>query len=67
MSYMYVFSFLLCIPLIWNILYSLRFENLFKKDHIWQIKTAYVIVTIIVSHLLASAIDTFTNNIYALF
>ena len=67
MSYMYVFSFLLCIPLVWNILYSLRFENLFKKDHIWQIKTAYVITTVVVSHLLASAITTFASNIYGLF
>ena len=67
MNYVYIFSFLLSIPLVWNILYSLRFEGLFQKGKIWQIKVAYIIVTIVISHLLASAIDTFSNNIYGLF
>ena len=67
MQYLYIFTFLLSIPLIWNILYSLRFESLFQNGKIWQIKTAYVITTVVVSHLLASAITTFANNIYGLF
>jgi uncharacterized membrane protein YwzB len=67
MNYIYIFSFLLTLPLVWNILYSLRFEGIFKNGKIWQIRVAYVIVTIVVSHLLASAVDTFTNNIYRLF
>ena len=67
MDYVYVFTFLLSIPFIWNILFSFRFENLFKSGKVWQIRAAYVISTIVVSHLLASAISTFVNNIYALF
>ena len=67
MNYLYIFSFLLTLPLVWNILYSLRFESLFQKGKVWQIKVAYVIVTIIASHLLASAIDTFVSKFYALF
>lgn len=67
MDYIYVFTFLLSLPLIWNILFSFRFENLFKSGKVWQIKVAYIIVTIIISHFLASAISTFVNNIYALF
>ena len=67
MDYVYVFTFLLSIPLVWNILFSLRFETNFKSGKIWQIRVAYIIVTIIVSHLLASAISEFINNFYALF
>ena len=67
MDYTYVFTFLLSIPLIWNILFSFRFENLFKSGKVWQIKAAYVIVTITLSHLLAESFSTFVNNINALF
>ena len=67
MQYLYVFTFLLALPFVWNILFSLRFESLFQKGKIWQIRAAYVIVTIILSHFLADSINTFVNNIYALF
>ena len=67
MEYLYITIFLLSLPLVWNILYSLRFEGLFKAGHLWQIKTAYILVTIICSHLIASAINTFVNSIYSLF
>lgn len=67
MDYIYVFTFLLSLPLIWNILFSLHFETLFQSGKVWQIKAAYIIVTIIISHLFASAISEFVNNIYALF
>lgn len=67
MDYTYLFSFLLALPLIWNILYCLKFDSLFKQGKIWQIKLAYVFSTIIVSHLLASAISGFVNNILAMF
>ena len=67
MDYLYVFTFLIALPLIWNILFSLRFENLFKSGKVWQIRAAYIIATIIISHLLASALSEFVNNIYALF
>ena len=58
---------LLSIPFIWNILFSFRFENLFKSGKIWQIRAAYFIVTLIISHLLSDAIATFVNNVNALF
>ena len=67
MQYIYVFTFLLSIPFVWNILFSLRFEGLFQKGKIWQIRAAYVISTIILSHFLADAVNSFVNNIYALF
>lgn len=67
MNYVYVFTFLLGLPLVWNILFSLRFEGVFQKGKIWQIRCAYVILTIVLSHFLAEAISNFVNNINALF
>ncbi len=67
MDYVYVFTFLIGIPLVWNILFSFRFENLFKSGKVWQIKVAYIIVSLVISHLLSEAISTFVNNINALF
>ena len=67
MQYLYIFTFLLSIPLIWNILFSLRFEGLFQKGKVWQIRAAYVLVTIILSHFFADAIYNFVSNIYNLF
>lgn len=67
MEYVYVFTFLLGIPLFWNILFALRFESIFQKGKVWQIRLAYVLVSIILSHLLAEGINLFVNNIYALF
>ena len=67
MEYLYIFIFLISIPVIWNILVSLKFEGVFKKGKIWQIRCAYFAVTLILSHLLAISIETFSNSIYALF
>ena len=67
MQYIYVFTFLLAMPLVWNILYSLRFETVFKSGKIWQIKIGYILLTLICSHLIAEAIDTFVKSFSALF
>lgn len=67
MNYVYIFTFLLGLPLFWNILFSLRFESVFQKGKNWQIRCAYIFITIILSHFLADAISSFVNNINALF
>ena len=67
MKYIYLVSFILALPLMWNVLLALRFEGIFKKGSIWQIRCAYILVTVILSHFLAETIYTFTNSIYALF
>ena len=67
MDYVYLFTFLLGLPLIWNILFALRFESVFQKGKVWQIRCAYILSTIILSHFLADAISSFVNNINALF
>ena len=66
MEYLYLFIFLVCIPVVWNILISLKFEGIFKSGKIWQIRCAYVFATLIISHLVAIAIETFSIYIYAL-
>lgn len=67
MEYLYLFIFILSMPIVWNILISLKFEGLFKNGKVWQIRCAYFFVTLIISHFLASAIETFSNHIYSLF
>ena len=67
MQYIYVFTFLLALPLVYNILYSLRFETVFKNGKVWQIKIGYIFLTLICSHLLAEMLSTFVNSFVALF
>ena len=67
MQYIYVFTFLLALPLVYNILYSLRFETVFKNGKVWQIKIGYILLTLICSHLLAEMLNTFVNSFVALF
>ena len=67
MEYIYVFTFLLALPLVYNILYSLRFETVFKNGKVWQIKIGYILLTLICSHLLAEMLNTFVNSFVALF
>ena len=67
MQYVYIFSFLFCIPFVWNILFSLRFESLFQSGKVWQIRLGYVFATMICSHLLAEMMEKFANSIYSLF
>ena len=67
MEYAYVFTFLLAIPLVYNILYSLRFETVFKHGKVWQIKIGYILLTLICSHLLAEMLETFVSSFISLF
>lgn len=67
MEYLYICIFLISMPLVWNMLLALKFEGIFKSGKIWQIRCAYFFVTLIISHLLAISIETFSNYIYALF
>lgn len=42
-----------------NILRALNFENIFKKNHIWQIKAAYIILSLAFAHILAEILMKF--------
>ncbi len=52
-GFSYLIVFLASLPLVFQILMALNLESKFKKNQIWQIKAAYIIVTIVVSHLVA--------------
>ena len=67
MEYIYIVAFLIFIPIIWNILYALRFESLFQQGKVTMIRAAYVVVSFIGAHLMAKAIETFYLAIYNLF
>ena len=67
MEYLYIVAFLMFVPIIWNILLSLRFETLFQQGKISMIRLAYIIVSFIGAHLVASAIESFSLAIYNLF
>lgn len=67
MEYIYLTAFLLSLPIIWNVLLQLRFEKLFKSGKVWQIRAAYIIVTVILSHFVADAIYTFSTSIFGMF
>ena len=67
MEYLYIITFLIFIPIIWNILYSLRFESLFQQGKVTMIRAAYVAVSIIGAHLIAEAFESFSKAILNLF
>ncbi len=67
MEYIYIITFLLFIPIIWNILYVLRFESLFQQGKVTQIKVAYFLISLIGAHLVAEAIESFSKAIFNLF
>ena len=60
--YVFAITFLVCIPLIWFILLASRLEEAFKKGKVWQIRAAYVIITLAVSGLLALIMETFVRT-----
>ena len=63
----YIVTFLLSLPLVWNILYAFRFETLFKQGRVMQIRIAFLVATFIFSHLLAQTLYTFLTFFYNLF
>lgn len=66
MEHIYLFTFIIFIPVVWNILMALRFESLFKQGHVWHIRLAYALVSLVGAHLVAVSIESFANAIYRL-
>ncbi|WP_026391520.1 DUF1146 family protein [Haploplasma modicum] len=42
-----------------NVLKALNIENFFKKNHVWQIKAAYIILSLAFAHILAEILMKF--------
>lgn len=63
----YLCSFVLMLPIIWQILLATNLEKGFKQGKIWQIRIAYLVITFIGAHLIAIMFDTFVNYLHSLF
>lgn len=57
--YIYFIGFIIFFPISFHILFKLKFQELFKARNILEIKIAYVLFSICISHLLASVIEKF--------
>lgn len=66
MEHIYLFTFLIALPIIWNVLITLRIDSFFSQGKVLQIRIAYALVTLIGAHLVAISIESFANAIYRL-
>jgi len=53
-TYIYFILLLLFIPVNFKVLLALNIEKKFKRDQIWQIKYTYIVISVLVSHWMAS-------------
>ncbi|MDD3382184.1 MAG: DUF1146 family protein [Bacilli bacterium] len=58
--------FLPLIPLCFKALSAIDFSKVFKQNSTWQIRLLILLLSIIISYLLASAIENFIVRIYDL-
>jgi len=65
-NWIYLIVFLISIPVTWFILLASNLEKCFKQGRILEIRIAYILLTLIFSHLLASCISTFVSGFTSL-
>jgi len=53
-TYIYFILLIFFIPVNFKVLLALNIEKNFKKEQIWQIKYAYIVISVLVSHWIAS-------------
>lgn len=58
-NYIYFIGFLFSFPIVFRILFKLKFQELFKANNIWEIKVAFVIISLCICHLLGSFMEKF--------
>lgn len=58
-NYIYLIGVLCFLPLTFHILFKLKFQNLFKANNIWEIKVAYLLLSLSFAHILASLVERF--------
>ena len=52
-TYIYLISFIFFFAINLKVLMALHVETIFKKGHVWEIKTFILIVSVAISHMLA--------------
>jgi len=65
-NFIYFMFFLPLIPLCFKALSAIDFSKVFKQNSTWQIRLLILLLSIIISYLLASAIENFIVRIYDL-
>lgn len=55
----YFVSLIFFFAIIFKMLRGLNVEGLFKKNHIWEIKAFYVVVSLVLSHILSEILLKF--------
>ncbi len=55
--YIYFIGLILTTPLVFHILFKLKFQELFQANKVFEIKVAYVIASLLICHILASIIE----------
>ncbi|MGI6710363.1 MAG: DUF1146 family protein [Bacilli bacterium] len=63
-SFIFFIFFLPLIPLFFKALTAIDFSKMFKADSVWQIRLLVLTISIIISYLLASAIEDFLLRLY---
>lgn len=58
-NYIYFIGIIVSFPIVFRILFKLKFQELFKTNNVWEIKVAYILFSISICHLLASFLEKF--------
>ncbi|MFI3329196.1 MAG: DUF1146 family protein [bacterium] len=58
-NYIYFIGIIVSFPIVFRILFKLKFQELFKTNNVWEIKVAYILFSIAICHLLASFLEKF--------
>lgn len=55
----YFTALLVFFAISFKVLRAVNLENIFKKNHIWEIKAAYILFSLVIAHIIARIIMHF--------
>ena len=55
----YFISLLTFFTVVFKVLRSINIENIFKKNHVFQIKLTYILISLVIAHIIAEIILKF--------
>lgn len=57
----YFVSLLFFFTISFKVLRGLNIEGMFKKNHVWEIKAFYIIMSLVIAHILSEIVLKFFN------
>ena len=60
-AYVYLVLLIVFIPINFHVLTKLHIEKKFEQNSIWQIKYAYIVISILLSHFIAEFLVGLSN------